>query len=52
MVAELLHAIFALSPEACLAQLSAGDKRNALPREAAASIYVRFHSKDLLLGQS
>ena len=52
MAAELLHAIFALSPEARLAQLNAGDKRNALPREAAASIYVRLTLRDPHIDQS
>lgn len=40
MAAEILHAIFALCPDARLAQLNAGDKRNALAREATASLYV------------
>ena len=41
MVAELLHAVFASSPDARLVHLAAGDKRNALPREGVATISVR-----------
>ena len=44
MAAEILYAIFAVCPGARLAHLTAGDKRNALPREATAIIYVRLVS--------
>lgn len=40
MAAEVLYAVFDKYPEARLAQLTAGDKRNALPREAVATIFV------------
>ena len=40
MAAETLDAILRAAPKARLASLRAGDKRNALPREALAVLMV------------
>jgi dipeptidase D len=40
MSAEILDGLMTQIPEARLSGLRAGDKRNALPREAAAVVYV------------
>lgn len=40
MAAETLDAVLKAAPNARLASLSAGDKRNALPREALAVLLV------------
>lgn len=50
MAAETLQALHMQFPQVRLVQLNAGDKRNALPREALASICVRFSTNDLSKG--